>query len=391
MLKIAKALIGIWVLTAFSQITNAASDEAPQLLPGTDISITPIFSSLPEEHFRGEIAIAGLKELGYNVLPAKQTGYATMLLALAYGDGDFSIHMWDVLHNDFFQKAGGSNKIFKAGNIIPGLKQGYLIDKKTAEKYAINSLNDLADPEKAAIFDTDKDGRADLIGCNPDWGYKDIIEGHLDTYGLKKTVSHNRGDYFALMKATIKRHKSGKPILYYTWQPQWISSVLKPGKDVVWLTVEPPETLEGVVLPTSTTLADTNSKTPSNSEKSAAELGFEEDQIKAVMNLKFATGNPVARTFLSLLQIPAADESAQNLKMMRGEKSPEDIQRHAVRWIKKNRKTFDEWLKQAREAAPAEQAVSPSSEITAAQPEYSESADQSGQQTQTASAAVASQ
>lgn len=350
MVKITTQLISVWMLTTLSLFGNATTD-IPQK-PGTGVSVTPVFSTLPEEHFRGEIAIAGLQELGYAVLPAKQTGYATMLLALAYGDADFSIHMWNVLHDGFYQKAGGVKSILKTGNVIPGLKQGYLIDKKTAETHGIQSLNDLADPAIAALFDTDKDGKADLTGCNPDWGCKDIIDEHLKTYGLNSTVSHNRGDYFALMKATIKRYKSGKPVLYYTWLPQWISSVLVPGKDVIWLTVEPPETLEGVVLPASLPTEEAADDNPLTETQTAAQRGFADDQIKAVMNQNFAADNPAARTFLSLLQIPAADESAQNLKMMRGEKSPEDIKRHATRWIKKNRKVFDGWLEKARESVP---------------------------------------
>ncbi len=347
MFKIAKPLFSIFMLIMISLPRSAASEE--QLKPGTGISVTPVFSSLPEEHFRGEIAIAGLRELGYEVLPAKQTGYATMLLALAYGDADFSIHMWDILHDEFYQKAGGAKAILKTGNIIPGLKQGYLIDKKTAEKHGITSLNDLTDPDVAALFDTDKDGKADLTGCNPDWGCKDTIDGHLVMYGLNNTVSHNRGNYFALMEAAIKRYKSGKPILYYTWQPQWISSVLKPGKDVIWLTVEQPETLEGVVHTASISAEDFSA---TSQAQTAADLGFAEDRIRAAMNLAFAKENPAARTFLSLIQIPATDESAQNLKIMRGEKSPEDITRHAAGWIKKNRQTFDSWLNQARESVP---------------------------------------
>lgn len=40
-----------------------------------------------------------------------------------------------------------------------------------------------------------------------------------------------------MMADTITRYKEGKPVLYYTWTPYWISDVLKPGRDVVWLEV----------------------------------------------------------------------------------------------------------------------------------------------------------
>lgn len=40
-----------------------------------------------------------------------------------------------------------------------------------------------------------------------------------------------------MMADTIARYKEGKPVIYYTWTPYWVSDVLKPGKDVVWLQV----------------------------------------------------------------------------------------------------------------------------------------------------------
>ncbi len=40
-----------------------------------------------------------------------------------------------------------------------------------------------------------------------------------------------------MMADTITRFKEGKPVLYYTRPPYWVSDVMKPGKDVVWLQV----------------------------------------------------------------------------------------------------------------------------------------------------------
>lgn len=64
-----------------------------------------------------------------------------------------------------------------------------------------------------------------------------MIEHQLDAYGLRPTVTHNQGSYSALIADTITRFKAGKPVLYYTWTPYWVSNELKPGKDVVWLEV----------------------------------------------------------------------------------------------------------------------------------------------------------
>ncbi|MEX6503618.1 glycine betaine/L-proline ABC transporter substrate-binding protein ProX [Pseudomonas sp. 25A3E] len=320
-------------LSLVSLYGQAASAEKP----GEGVKVTPIFPTIAEERFRGELAIAGLKELGYEVQEPKETEYATMMLALSYGDADFSVHLWDKLHDTFYQKAGGDDTMVKAGDVIPGVLQGYLIDKKTAEQYNIKYLTDLKKPEIAKLFDADDDGKADLTGCNPGWGCELIIDHHLKAYDLEKTVAHNRGSYFALMADTIARYKEGKPILYYTWVPQWIAGVLVEGKDVVWLEV-PQTDLPG---------GDNSVNTSFNGKN----LGFAVDKVESVLNKDFAEKNPAAVAFLSKLQISTVDESVQNLKMQQGENSVADIKRHAADWIAAHRTRFDRWLQQARAAA----------------------------------------
>jgi len=303
-------------------------------LPGEGVEVTPIFPNIAEERFRGEIAVAGLEELGYEVEEPKETDYPTMMMALSYGDADFSVHLWDKLHDAFYQKAGGDDTMLKAGDVIPGVLQGYMIDKKTAEEYGIDSLEDLKDPEIAKLFDSNGDGKADLTGCNPGWGCELIIDHHMKAYGLEPTVTHNRGSYFALMADTIARYNDGQPILYFTWVPQWIAGVLVEGEDVVWLEVP------------YTDLPDGNNDVPTSYQ--GKNLGFAVDKVMAVMNRDFAKENPAATAFLSQFQISTADESAQNLKMKDGEKSVEDIKRHAQEWIAAHRDTFDAWLEKAR-------------------------------------------
>ncbi|GAA3526301.1 glycine betaine/L-proline ABC transporter substrate-binding protein ProX [Zobellella aerophila] len=324
-----RALGAISLLTlSLANGANATSQ------PGNGTLIRPIFSSVVEERFRGEIAMAGLQELGYQVAEPKETEYATLMLAMAFDEADFSVHLWDILHDGFYQKAGGDAKLVKVGEVIPGVLQGYLIDKKTADDYDIRSLDDLKKPEIARLFDIDGDGKADLSGCNPGWGCEPVINHHIASYGLDKTVSHHRGPYFALMADTISRYQAGKPILYFTWVPQWISGVLVPGQDVQWLEVP------------YSSLPDGNKGV--NTTFEGKNLGFAIDKVMAVMGRDFAAQNPAAKTFLSLVQLSAGEESAQNLKVKQGEVSPADIKRHAQEWISANRDTFDGWLEQAR-------------------------------------------
>ena len=324
------AVISTISLLAVS-IVSANDDQ-----PGEGITVTPIFPSIAEEHFRGEIARIGLSELGYEVELARETDYPTMMMALSYRDADFTVHLWDNLHANFYERAGGDDTMMKVGNIMENVIQGYLIDIKTALEHDITSLEDLKNPEIAALFDTNGDGKADLTGCNPGWGCEMTIDHHLEAYDLEDTVTQNRGSYFALMADTMTRYEQGEPILYYTWVPQWVSAELVPGEDVMWLEVPRTDLPDG--------------SNDANTMHEGKNIGFAVDNVKAVMNKEFAEENPPARTFLSLLNITTDDESAQNLLMQNGENSSDDIRRHAQQWVENHREQFDMWINQARNA-----------------------------------------
>ncbi|WP_277419155.1 glycine betaine ABC transporter substrate-binding protein, partial [Pseudomonas viridiflava] len=81
--------------------------------PGKGVSVTPIFPTISEGRFRGEIAMAGLKELGYDVKQPKEADYPAMMLALSYGDADFTVHAWEQLHASFYAKAGRDDTLVK--------------------------------------------------------------------------------------------------------------------------------------------------------------------------------------------------------------------------------------------------------------------------------------
>ncbi|WP_223471569.1 MULTISPECIES: glycine betaine/L-proline ABC transporter substrate-binding protein ProX [unclassified Pseudomonas] len=334
-LKLSRSILNCATALAIAAMSLCANASANQ--PGDGVKVTPIFPSIAEERFRGEVAMEGLRELGYKVEDPKETEYGVMMMALGSGDADFTVHLWDKLHDKFYQQAGGDKTMVKAGDIMPGVLQGYLIDKKTADAHGIKYITDLKKPEIAKLFDTNGDGKADLTGCNPGWGCELVIAHHMKAYGLEKTVTVNQGSYFALMADTITRYKEGQPILYFTWVPQWIATVLVEDKDVVWLEVPKTD------LPDGNNDVDTMYK--------GKNLGFAVDKVQAVLNKDFAEKNPAALKFLSIMQITTADESAQNLKMQQGEKKPADIRRHAKEWVAAHRQQFDAWLQTARAAA----------------------------------------
>ena len=245
---------------------------------------------------------------------------------------------WNPLHVDFYEKAGGDAKLYREGVYSDGALQGYLIDKATADKYGIKSIDQLKDPAIAKLFDTDGDGKADLAGCNPGWGCEKVIEHHLDAYGLRGTVTHKQGSYAAIIADTIARHKQGQPIFYYTWTPYWVSGVLVPGKDVTWLQV-PFSALPGERKNVDTALPD------------GSNYGFQANNQHIVANRAWTDANPAAAKLFAIMKLSNNDISAQNKRMRDGENKEADIERHVDGWIKAYNETYQGWLKQARAAA----------------------------------------
>jgi glycine betaine/proline transport system substrate-binding protein len=140
------------------------------------------------------------------------------------------------------------------------------------------------------------------------------------------------------MADTIARYQQGEPIFYYTWTPYWISGVLVPGKDVIWLQV-PFSSLPGERKDVDTSLPD------------GSNYGFQANTQHIIANREWVKANPAAAELFAIMEVSNNDISTQNLAMRDGEDSAKDINRHADAWIAANRETFDGWLEQARAAA----------------------------------------
>lgn len=325
----------IWAtaaLTLFASVTTFAAD-----MPGKGIKVIPIQSTISEETFQTLLVVKALEKLGYDVQPINEVDYNVGYTTLAAGDATFTAVNWSPLHDAMYQAAGGDNIFYREGTYVTGAAQGYLIDKKTADKYNISNVEQLKDPEIAKLFDINDDGKADMTGCTPGWGCEASLNAQLKAYGLEDTVTHNQGNYSAVIADTITRYKEGNPIFYYTWTPYWVSNILIPGKDVIWLQV-----------PFSVVAGDKNADTQLPNGKN---YGFSVSSMHIVANKKFAEANPAAAKLFAIMKLPLQDINAQNAAMHAGKSSEADIGNQTNGWIKAHQETFDGWVKEAAAAA----------------------------------------
>jgi len=325
-------------ILAAALTTLAATQVSAADLPGKGITVKPVQSTISEESFQTLLVSRALEKLGYTVDSTSEVDYNVGYASIASGDATFTAVNWQPLHDDMYKAAGGDKKFYREGNYVEGAAQGYLIDKKTAEKYHITRIDQLKDPKIAKLFDTNGDGKADLTGCTPGWGCEAVINHQMPAFGLSKTVEANMGNYSAMIADVMARFKQGKPVIYYTWTPYWLSDVLVPGKDVVWLQV-PFSSLPGEQ-------KDLDTKLPNG-----ANYGFPVNSMHIVANKQWAEKNPAAAKLFAEMKLPIADINAQNARMHDGEASESDINRHVDGWIKAHQAQFDKWVADAAAAA----------------------------------------
>ena len=325
----------LWAAAALTTLASATTFAAD--LPGKGVTVTPIQSTISEETFQTLLVSKALEKLGYDVQPIREVDYNVGYTTIAAGDATFTAVNWSPLHDEMYKAAGGDKTFYREGTYVNGAAQGYLIDKKTAEKYHITNIEQLKDPKIAKLFDTNGDGKADLTGCTPGWGCEAALNEQLKAYGLEKTVNHNQGNYSAMIADTITRYKEGKPIFYYTWTPYWVSDVLVPGKDVLWMQV-----------PFSVVPGEKDADTALPNGKN---YGFKVSTMHIVANKKWADANPAAAKLFAIMQLPLKDINAQNSAMHAGQSSEADINNQTDGWIKAHQATFDGWVKEAAAAA----------------------------------------
>ncbi len=299
--------------------------------------VTAVKTSIAEEGFQLNIVVEVLKKMGHEVEVTNDVSYDIAYQTIANNaksdDVYFMAANWDPLHKGKIE-ALGKDKFFQSGEYISGCAQGYLIDKKTADKYNIKYYNDLKKPEIAKLFDLNGNGKADLTGCNAGWGCEKVIEHQLDAFDMRGVVEHNQGEYSALIADTIANYKTGKPILYYTWTPYWVSGKLVPGKDVVFLQVTKSASPNGY-----------STKLPNG-----ADYGFAVNSQKIVANATTATKHKDIAKLFNLMKLDVNDVSGENMLMADGQNKEKDIARHAKKWLEANKAKVDAWIKEAKAA-----------------------------------------
>jgi glycine betaine/proline transport system substrate-binding protein len=330
----------ILALAVMTLIIGAVPTTTMAQLPGEGRTIRPARASWDTFWFGGFVIETAMKRLGYKIADWKTLSGPAMYQAIAQGDVDLTPDTVMPFSEPSFEKF--AKDILNIGPIVdPGSVNGYIIDKASSEKYDIRYISDLLDPAKAKVFDSDGDGKADMVGPNAGWGSEKTVLDDFKRLRLDKTVKLVQGEYNILVADAVSRFKAGKPVLIFAWYPNTATVKIRPGREAVWLHFKEGEAPAALAT--------------ANIEGCAAKValcntGSAATKYFATVNREWAAKNPAALKFLSRLKMSLDDRVEQNTRMMNGENKEADIRRHADEWIANNRAKFDAWIEEAKKA-----------------------------------------
>lgn len=315
-------------------------------MPGQGKTIKMARATWDTGWFQADVYKQLFEKLGYKVGTILTLKNPLFYQAVGQGDVDLWVNGWFPTHNVYKKSFQPGAK--EIGYVAKGgALQGYLIDKKTADKYHIKYLSDMKKPKIRKLFDTNGDGKANLVACPAGWGCQKVISYQIKAYGLTNDIDTIQAGYAAAMADALARYQSGKPIFFYTWTPNWTVGILKPGKDVVWLQVKhtklPPDQQN---LKSAATV-----KNVTGCSSNPCKMGMPANDIRPVANVAFLKKNPAVASILKTVHIPLKDIFAQNAEMNKGANTPKDLQMQAASWIKAHQGAVDKWLNEARQAA----------------------------------------
>lgn len=196
----------------------------------------------------------------------------------------------------------------------------YMADK-------IKSFDDLKDPQIAAMFDKDGNGKGEYWAGDASWKSTKIWQVKMKSYGLDELWEPEIISD-ATFKAQLKTsYGNQKPILFYYWTPEWIHAAY----DISPLAE--PEFTEGCM--------DLQLDGEDWLEVSKAGCKTPDASIYVSYSKSLEQRNPAAAKFLSQIKLDPAVVNQWILQIGRDEMDPQDV---AEAWVADNMDIVNSWI-----------------------------------------------
>ena len=245
---------------------------------------------------------AFILEKGYGCEVSVTKGSTTPIMAAHYDEQlDVITEVWydNIIANYEPHVAAGTIK--NIGVNTPDSQQAFYVDKATADKYNLKSVEDMKDPKIAALFkDPENPSKGRMTSCISGWTCYTVNLVKQKEYGLDAFYTNfDPGSGGALDAAIAGAFAKKKPIFTYYWAPTGLMGKV----DLVRLTE--PKFVKKCWDDMSAVVEKITAEGPEAYTKSCACEYRDMALTKSVLN-EWADAHPDESKFLSQYSIPTA-------------------------------------------------------------------------------------
>ena len=350
--------------TAAPAATTAAPAAAPadDSLPGEGVSLTMCRADWASGYIQAEIVRQILQTAGFEVSdPAEiELGPSNAFTAMAEGSCDFWANSWYPGHFSWFEnQLSDGSLVADHVEAVPGLfqdsgVQGFLVTKSWAEENNVSTIDQINSDEALwSQLDSDGNGKGEILGCPENWTCDDIIENQI-AFGNGSTpwdnMEETKAGYDALYAEMVDRVNNGEPGILYTWTPTSYVTVLVPGENVLWLSVETP-------LDASNPLGKEGGASHAQGEgftgfdasmcTQPCQLGWEPADIQVSMRTDRLNETPFLRHLFPLIKPSILDIAFLQVDQDAGDGSQAHVIELASGWMSENADHVNDWIASA--------------------------------------------
>ena len=207
--------------------------------------------------------------------------------------------------------------------------QGMCVPKAFAEEHDITSITDLTDPDKAALFDSDGDGKGEIWIGAPGWASTNVEKVRAKSYGYDQTLELTESDETLAYANLDNAVQQGEPWLGFCYTPHYVFVL----HDLQVLE-EPPHDPEGwnVVQPTDD---------PAWLEKSEAGMAWDTAYLHLHYSKALEEEYPEVATLLRNMKLDTDTVSEMTYALVIDEADPEE---YAKTWVAEHEDQVLGWM-----------------------------------------------
>lgn len=315
-----------WIWRIAVSATFAATSCAPAL--SADLLVA--MPNWPSGQAAANIIKYGIKQKLNLDADVREMGSMTAFAGMDSGEVDVYPEVWLPNLDSLVKKyVDGRKTVDLSPKGVPAT-QGICVTRETADKYGVKDISDLADPKKAAVFDTDGNGKGEMWIGALGWSSTSIEKIRAKSYGYDKTMTLLQMPEDMAMAAVDAAAASGQPMAFYCYTPHHMFKL----HDIVQLTEPKYDPAKWhIVMPSDDPDWLTKSEAPVAWDASHFYIGFASSTAKRL---------PKVAAFLSHIDFTPEEVTEMSYALQVDRQDPAKF---AQDWVARHQDRLNAWSK----------------------------------------------